>query len=141
MEEGFKCFPTETFRSTTENLHRRETRELDATVKYGEEMCQAPLLVVSGSGPSLFGRNWLERIKLDWGSIQKIETTADQLLQEYAEVFRKELGTVQGVQARLEVKEGAVPRFHKPRSVPYAIRSAIEQDLERLENHWEGPIQ
>ena len=104
-------------------------------------MCQAPLLVVSGSGPSLFGRNWLERIKLDWGSIQKIETTADQLLQEYAEVFRKELGTVQGVQARLEVKEGAVPRFHKPRSVPYAIRSAIEQDLERLENHWEGPIQ
>ena len=108
--------------------------ELDATVKYGEQMCQAPLLVVSGSGPSLFGRNWLERIKLDWGSIQKIETTADQLLQEYAKVFRKELGTVQGMQARLEVKEGAVPRFHKPRSVPYAIRSAIEQDLERLES-------
>ena len=28
----------------------------------------------------------------------------------------------------------ACNRFHKPRSVPYAIRSAIEQDLERLES-------
>ena len=48
------------------------------------------------------------------------------------------------------VKENAVPKFHKLRSVPYAIRGAIEKDLERLEslgviektNHseWAAPI-
>ena len=107
--------------------------QLSVGVKYGEQFGQMPLIVVKGSGPPLFGRDWLEKFRLDWGAIQKIDTPVEHLLREYAEVFRKELGTMQGVQARLEVKEGAVPRFHKPRSVPYAIRGAIEQDLERLE--------
>ena len=43
-----------------------------------------------------------------------------------------------------------MPRFKKPRPVPYALRGAIERDLERLENlgviektpfsHWAAPI-
>ena len=116
---------------------------------YGEQECQATLIVVNGTGPALFGRNWLEKIRLNWGDIKKIETPLDQMLRKYAVVFIKELGTVKGVQAHLEVREGAVPRFHKPRSAPYAIRGAIEQDLERLErlgiekipySDWAAPI-
>ena len=44
------------------------------------------------------------------------------------------------------VKENAVPKFHKPRSVPDTIRGAIEKDLETLviekTNHseWAAPI-
>ena len=103
---------------------------LNVGVKYGEQFCQVPLLVVKGSGPPLFGRDWLEKFRLDWGAIQKIDTLVEHLFQEYAEVFLKKLDTMQEVQAHLEVKEGAVSRFYKPRSVPYATRSAIEQDLE-----------
>ena len=33
----------------------------------------------------------------------------------------------------LKVDPTAQPKFHKPRSVPYALKGAIEQDLERLE--------
>ena len=106
---------------------------LNAEVKYGEQRCLVSLLVVRGRGPPLFGRNWLEKIRLDWGAIRKVYTPIEQLMSEYAEVFRKELGTMQGVQARLEVKDTATPRFHKHRSVPYTLRGAIEQDLERLE--------
>ena len=120
-------------------------------VRYGEQTCQAPLVVVAGHGPSLFGRNWLEKIRLEWGSIQSITTTpVEELLHEYAEVFSSDLGTIQGVEAHLEVQEGATPRFHRPRSVPYALRGVVEQDLERLErlgviekvqySDWAAPI-
>ena len=48
-------------------------------------------------------------------------------------MFRAELGTLRGVQAKLEVKPDARSRFYKPHSVPYAIKEAIEKDLERLD--------
>ena len=121
-----------------------------ATVRYGSQERQLPLIVVAGNGPSLFGRNWLGELQLDWGHIKKVVAPLEQLLQEYEEVFRPELGTLRGIQAKLEVKPDARPRFHKPRSVPYAIKGAIERDLERLEkigvlekvkySDWAAPI-
>ena len=29
-----------------------------------------PLIIVTGSGPALFGRNWLSKIMLDWERIK-----------------------------------------------------------------------
>ncbi len=65
-------------------------------------------------------------------------------------MFRPDLGTMKGVQAHLEVDPQARPKFFKPRSVPYALKGAIEQDLERLEqmgvlekvqhSDWAAPI-
>ncbi len=106
--------------------------QLLVQVQYGDQTRQLPLLVVSGNGPALFGRNWLGEIRLDWGIIKVVRSTLDDLLNEYAEVFGSGLGTLRGIQAKLELKPNARPRFHKPRSVPYAIKGAIEQDLERL---------
>ena len=40
--------------------------ELQVTVHYNEQTVTLPLIVVQGSGPNLFGRNWLEQIKLNW---------------------------------------------------------------------------
>ena len=120
-------------------------------VRYGEQVAKVPLIVVAGQGPSLFGRNWLEKIKLDWATIGKVERSPlDGLLDEFEELFRPELGIIKGVQAHLEVRDDAVPQFYRPRSVPYAIRGAIERDLERLEqagiiekvrySDWAAPI-
>ena len=36
-----------------------------------------PLIVVKGSGPPLFSRDWLEKFRLDWGAIQKINTSVN----------------------------------------------------------------
>ena len=120
------------------------------SVGYGDQEQRLPLLVVAGDGPSLFGRNWLEKLQVDWGNIRKVVTPLEELLHDYEEVFRPELGTLKGIQAHLEVKPDAVPKFHRPRSVPYAIRDAIEQDLDRLEkmgvlekvkySDWAAPI-
>ena len=43
-------------------------------------------------------------------------TPLEQLLESHSEVFHPELGTLKGVQVRLEVKPEAKPRFHKPRA-------------------------
>ena len=40
-------------------------------VNYNGQNVTLPLQIVEGSGPSLFGRNWLRTVKLDWGSIKK----------------------------------------------------------------------
>jgi len=124
--------------------------EANLHVRYDSQEHTLPLVVVAGSGPSLFGLNWLDKITLDWGSIKTVKTELDLLLQKHEAIFRKELGTVQGVQVHLEVDPTVQPRFHKPRSVPYAIKGAIEQDLERLERNgiiekvqysdWAAPI-
>ena len=65
-------------------------------------------------------------------------------------MFRAEPGLVRGIKAHLTLKEGAQPRFHRPRSVPYAIKGKLSQELDRLEEtgvvcqvdyaEWAAPI-
>ena len=56
------------------------------------------------------------------------------LKQQYAEIFKPELGTVQGVTAKLHLKENVTPVFQRARPVPYALRPAVEEELKRMEN-------
>ena len=46
--------------------------QLIAHLKYQDQSANVPLLVVEGSGPSIFGRNWLSQIRLDWTKICNI---------------------------------------------------------------------
>ena len=108
--------------------------QMQAQVTYGEQKGCFPLLVVAGNGPSLWGRNWLTEIRLNWESVKRIRGGFEPLVEKYSEVFREELGTLKGVKVKLVVPEDATAKFFKPRPVPYAIRGAIEKDLERLEN-------
>ena len=119
-------------------------------VEYEDQRHTLPLVVVAGQGPSLFGLNWLDHITLNWGAIKSVRSELDQLLQKHEAVFRPELGTLKGIKAHLEVDPQAPPKFCKPRTVAYALREAIEKDLERLEqigvvekvqySDWAAPI-
>ena len=91
---------------------------------------------VAGDGLSLFGRNWLKYIRLDWNRITTIRAKSsglDALLQKHDLLFKEEVGTVKPQKATLHVKPDAIPRFFKPRPVPFAIKDAIGQELDRLE--------
>ena len=129
--------------------------ELRAEVRYGKQCCTLPLLVVSGTGPTLLGRDWLKHIQLDWKSIglTKLDggsVRVQELLQRYREVFGEDLGLMKHFQAKLHVKEGTRPVFLKPRSVPYALKEPISRELDRLESQgvlekvnyseWAAPI-
>ena len=114
--------------------------KVSVTVQYEHNApVDLPLVIVAGEGPSLFGRNWLKRIKLKWNKIGTVMLRDDakqelsRLLECYQEIFSDELGTIQTFRAQLAVQENARPKFCKPRSVPLALKEAIEEELDRLE--------
>ena len=90
----------------------------------------------------MLGRNWLEKIKLNWPIIKQPSShnkRLEEILQKHAQLFEEGLGTLQGTKAKIHVDPTATPIFHKARPVPHALREKIEQDLERLER--EGTIE
>ena len=109
----------------------------DMDVQYGSQRKKLRVYVVQGNRSCLLGRDWLKAIKLDWYNIATIqrerEDKVNQLHQSYQMVFDGQLGTITGYQASLQVKEGAQPRFIRARPVPFALKAAVEQELERLE--------
>ena len=109
-----------------------------------------PLLVVEGSGPSLFGRNWLSHVKLDWKRIcnihvsdpglpQDVKTQLHTTVQSHPNVFKPGLGTIKGITAKLEMKPNAQPKFCKAHPVPYDLQEAVEAEYHRLES--EGVVE
>ena len=113
-------------------------------MSYNGQFWDLPLLVVEGDGPSLFGLNWLEHIKLNWKEIHFLHSKPlplklQSLLEWYADLFKPELGTFKDIKVDLHLKPDVTPRFYKGRSVPFVLREKIEQELHHLTS--EGIIQ
>ena len=113
--------------------------QLNVHVSYGSQKAALVLLVVAGAGPTLPGRNWLRHIRLDWKAIHAISdessssTALNQMLTQFEELFSGKLGTVKNYGASLDVHPDATPRFVRARPVPFAIKPAVEEELEKLE--------
>jgi hypothetical protein len=100
-----------------------------------------PLLVVPGSGPTLLGRNWLSKIKLDWHQVFKVEATDNVNVQypaKFPKLFSDTPGHLEGFQAKINIDPSATPVFLRSRSVPFALKPKIEEEIHRL--HKEGII-
>ena len=107
---------------------------MQATVLYNQQSATLPLLVIAGTGASLMGCNWLEKILLNWNSIHKVNAI-DQLqavLTQYSDVFKPELGTMRNFKAKIFVDPSVLPCFCKARSVPYAMKPLVEAELDKL---------
>ena len=112
--------------------------EMNVEVKYGTQIATLTLTVVEGSGPSLFGRDWLGQLRLDWKTIglamlSEQSTQIEALKKKYEQVFSAGLGTMLQFKARLNVKPEVKPIFFRPRSIPFAIKETVEKELDRLE--------
>ena len=64
-------------------------------VRKDEAQVTLPLLVVKGGDTTLLGRDWLQKLKLDWKNIFKLHSTLSlqQVLDCHKSVFTDELGT------------------------------------------------
>lgn len=114
------------------------------------------LFVVESAGAPLLGRDWLSKIQLDWAGVKSlysqgsVKQQVSELKAKYPALFDGTLGKVRGVEAKLELQEGATPRFFKPRPVPFAVQQPIADELEselqqgilkRIEySDWASPI-
>lgn len=124
----------------------------DIEVTYESQKMTLPLVIVKGEGASLFGRNWIEHIQLNWSSINSVNTerNVEEIIDQHPGLFRTELGTLKGVEAKIFVPSDTQPRFYKPRPVPYAIKHRVEEELDRLQKNgvitpvqfsdWAAPI-
>ena len=102
-------------------------------VYYAGQVARLPLVVVDGAGPCLFGRNWLDRIRLDWPAICRIssQTRVQHILEEFQDVFKDELGCYTGGEVNIEVDPDVQPRFFRPRTVALAYREEVDAQLEK----------
>ena len=142
-----------TFRTYTgENMNIRG--EMNVEVKFESHTKTLSLVVVTGSGPTLVGRNWIPYTSWNCSIsgenvIHHSSTDAlESLLSRYSNVFNRELGCISPYRAKLIIKPEAEPKFHQPRSVSF--KDAIGKELDRMESEgilhkvthsdWAAPI-
>ena len=129
-------------------------------VQYSGKSVDCPLVVVKSGKYGLLGRNWLSALQPDWmdiiHNIHPVEPVSVErassfsVIEEFPTVFAEKLGCIQGVEAEIHVKPDAVPKCWSARPVPYALRPAIDKEVDRLEGEgiirkidfaeWASPI-
>ncbi len=122
------------------------------TVEHNNQNTQLPLLIVSGQGPNLLGRDWLRHLKLAWQEIHQVRrlySTAE-IMNQYEELFRDDLGKLKGQTVQIKIKSDAQPKFCKARTVPFSMKKQVEDELDRLQksgviepvtfSRWAAPI-
>ena len=95
----------------------------EVQVAYEGQIAKLPLVVVKGEGPTLLGRNWLGKMRLNWSKIHYASGPGlHDLLSKYGVIFQEGLGTFQDYEVSIEVNPDTQPRFCKARTLPYAMR-------------------
>ena len=112
-------------------------------VVYQNQRFSLPITVVKGNVPNLMGRDWLAKLHLRWEELFPLDRRLNRmegvdepvagLLKQFPEVFTEELGCLKNFKTHIPVPEGSSPKFCKARPVPYAMRSRVEEELDRLE--------
>ncbi|GFW90740.1 retrovirus-related Pol polyprotein from transposon 412 [Trichonephila clavipes] len=69
----------------------------------------------------------------------KTEQNLNNLLREYKDIFDDKLGEISNYEAKLKLRPGVKPRFCRVRTVPFAQKGGVKNEINRLER--EGIIE
>lgn len=118
---------------TGESLH--VLGKITVPVTYQQQKIDLPLLIIEGTSPSLMGRDWLAKLKLNWQEINHLRgcEKLEELLERHSSVFSSKLGCFNAMKAKIYIREEVQPKFFKPRSVPYILREKVNMELDRLQ--------
>ena len=87
-------------------------------VQYKDQCEKLQLVVARGNGPSLYGRDWLMKLCLDWTQLCASQVCYSvsllDILDEHASVFSSELGTLKNTTVLISLNPTAQPHFCKP---------------------------
>ena len=104
--------------------------------RFKEKTYFGKLFIIHQKVEPIFGREWLREINLEIGDIKSLEESSgkfESILHEFTDVFKEEIGCIPTEQGHLCIEEGQRPIFIKARQVPYAIKSKVDAELDRLE--------
>ena len=129
----------------------------DLEVVYKTQKFRLSVVVLEGKVPTLLGRDWLSQIMLCWNELYPLNVHSvelgervDQIKARYHDVFSGKLGCLKGFKVHIPVPGDVKPIYFKPRPVPYAMRSRVDKELDKLEeqgiwkkveySRWAAPI-
>ena len=73
---------------------------------------------------------------LDWKQLNRVHNIRSRALQDilnqYPELFKDGMGTLQDTTVKIHIQQDARPRFFRARPVPYALKDKVTAELERL---------
>ena len=132
-----KLVPTKVFLYQYDKSHLKVKGQCKVTVQVLGRKIVATLIVVDVKHQvPLFGRDWMIAFGLDLPTIlhqtlQVCQVSSDttgieSLMGEFTDLFKEELGVLQGIEATIELKPTAMPRFCKNRPVPFALKEKVE---------------
>ncbi|CAK1601576.1 unnamed protein product [Parnassius mnemosyne] len=116
-------------------------------ISYNNRQIIGRIFIIAVKVDPVVGREWLRDLKLQFNlnsiyieykeesdiTEQEFGVKLQNLLEEYQELFTEEIGKINNFQASFKLKDGVVPIFLKPRSVPFALRNQVEAEIDRLE--------
>ena len=98
-------------------------------------------LIKEDNFPLLLGRDWINQFNIFSGnlnavSVNKVRTSESlrNILKDYSDLFTNHVGEIKNVKAELHLEKDATPIFCKARTVTYALRNAVNEELQRLVN-------
>lgn len=94
-----------------------------------------PLMVRSGTGCNLMGRNWFPALKIQLSGLHHLSPRQQvrKVLQAHEAVFKSDITGYTGPPVKLELKEPTTPRFLKARTIPFALHPVVECQLMALQ--------
>ena len=102
---------------------------------------EMPLHIVDSCFPTLLGRDWIEEIFGSYWFTRLVNTNAVLTKESHVQfaeemkispIFQPGIGVVKGYEARLNLKEGAKPKFCKARVTAFSIWSIVESTLKKM---------
>lgn len=106
-------------------------------ISYNNKTHPIDIFVVDKGGPPLLGRDFMYKFNLCVKEINSIDvdnSLVNNLYEKYKEIFSSGVGTFSKGKIEIKLKTEAEPKFFKPRSLPFALREKVEDELNRLVN-------
>ncbi|UYV83445.1 K02A2.6-like, partial [Cordylochernes scorpioides] len=107
--------------------------EIDVKVDFRGTIAKLRAVVVRGERKALLGREWINVLKIGNYFVNQmpLEDTLAELLSEHQVVFGETTDPIKGFTFAVNIQD-VNPIFHKARPVPFAIRTAVNEVLERM---------
>ena len=90
-------------------------------VNYRNQVMKLPVTVLDGKVPTLLGRDWLDKLKLDWAELfpvkihkLEVDVRVEQMKAKYPEVFSGKLGCLKNFEVHIPIADDVQPIYVKP---------------------------